>query len=364
MAAGAEEKTEEATAKKKSDARNKGNIAKSKDMSAALDLLAAIYLLRLIGPYMAGQMLNFVQKIIHEDLPYLAMPERKEILPLALDWCLRLGIVIAPFLLLMCVAAYLIGYVQVGFLVTFEQLKLNLNKLNPVAGFKRIFSTRNLVMLAMNLAKFMVIMTVAWWTVITELRNVIVMVEMEARGTFIYATDKVLSLAERLAYILLALGLIDYYYQKWKHSRDLRMTKQEVKEEFKQMEGDPKVKQKRRQKQMEAAMRRMMGEVPQAEVVVRNPTHFAVAISYKPGMELPVVLAKGQNKNAEKIIQTALEARVPVVENPPLARQLFKMCEVGDVIPADLFNAVAEILATVLPMEKKRRLMEAMQPAA
>ncbi len=363
MAAG-EEKTEEPTAKKRSDARKKGNIPKSKDMMAALQLLGAIYILRYVGPYMARYVVDFMIKMLREDMPNLAIPERKEIIPYALDWFLWLGAMVAPFLILASFVAIVTNVLQVGFLITFEQIKFDLNKLNPISGFKRMFSTRNVVMLIMNLAKLAVVMSVAWYTVLSELQNVITMVEMETAGTFLYTVDKVLLMAQRLAYILLALGAIDYYYQKWKHNKELKMTKQEVKEEFKQMEGDPMVKQKRRQKQMEAAMRRMMGEVPQAEVVVRNPTHFAVAISYKPHMAAPVVVAKGKDKVAEKIIEVAREAGVPLVENPPLARQLYKMCEIGDQIPEELFATIAEILTSVMDAEKKRKMMQAMNPAA
>jgi flagellar biosynthetic protein FlhB len=182
---------------------------------------------------------------------------------------------------------------------------------------------------------------------------------METEGNLVYIVDRVLNLARNLALILLALGIVDFYYQKRKHHTDLKMTKQEVKEEYKQSEGNPEIKQKIRQKQREAAIKRMMGEVPQAEVVVKNPTHFAVAISYKPGMERPVVVAKGQDKLAFKIIEVARQAGVPTWENPPLARQLYKMVEVGGAIPEELFEAVAGILAAVLDAEKKKRYLAA-----
>ena len=360
MAAGADEKTEEPTAKKKSDARKKGNVPKSKDLSAALMLLAAIKILEFVGPYMARRVRDFMIKAIHEDMPKLMIPEKKEILPHAMEWALWLASILAPFMLLVFFAAYIVNYLQVGWLITTEPLKIKFSKLNPVSGFKRIFSTRNLMMLVMNLAKMVVIMGVAWSTIYFEVQNVLVMVEMETAGTFVWTTDKVLAMAQKLAIILLALGMADFYYQKWKNNKELKMTKQEVKEEFKQMEGDPKVKQKRRQKQMEMAMNRMMQEVPQAEVVVRNPTHFAVAISYKPGMPAPVVVAKGKDRIAEKIIEAAREARIPLVENPPLARELYKRVEVGDEIPEELFATVAEILSSVMDADKKRRMMESL----
>ena len=360
MAAGAEEKTEQPTAKKKGDARKKGNIPKSRDLSAALMLLAAIKTLEYVGPYMAERIRDFTVKIIHEDMPNLSIPVRQEIIPYAMGWVLWLVYILAPYMLLVTVAAYVVNYIQVGWLITTQPLKINLSKLNPVSGLKRLFSTRNLVMLVMNLAKMFVIMGVAWSTVYFEVQNVLVMLDMETAGTFLWTTERVLGLAERLAILLMALGIADFYYQKWKNNKDLKMTKQEVKEEFKQMEGDPKVKQKRRQKQMEMAMQRMMQEVPQAEVVVRNPTHFAVAISYKPGMAAPVVVAKGKDRSAERIIEAAREHRIPMVENPPLARELYRKVEIGDEIPEELFATVAEILSSVMDAEKKRKMMESL----
>lgn len=365
MAAGGEN-TEEPTEKKKRDARKKGNIPKSKDLAAALLFLAAVTALKYLGPWMAERMVEFFEKMILRDMPVLPAPEGKAIMPLVLDWMLWLGMILGPFLLLMAIIAYLVHYLQVGWLVSSEMLKIDFKKLNPISGLKRMFSMRNLVMLVMNVSKLVVIMGVAWWTIIGEVSNVLTMVEMETAGMLVYSTEKVLTLAQKLAILLAILGYADFTYQKWKHNKDLKMTKQEVKEEYKQMEGDPLIKQKRRQKQMELAQSRMMQEVPQAEVVVRNPTHYAVAISYKPGMAAPLVLAKGKDRMAEKIIEIARESRVPLVENPPLARELYRKVEIGDAIPEELFAAVAEILTSVLDAEKKRKLMESMaaNPAA
>ncbi len=355
MAAGADEKTEEPTDKKKRDARKKGNIPKSKDFSAAAFLLVAITALKYLGPWMAHYTGIFFTKVLEDQFGVLEIPEGKEIIPHLIDWFLWLAMLAAPFLAIVFFTAYVVDLFQVGFLFTTETLKLDFQKLNPVAGLKRMFALRNLVMLAMNIAKLLAVFGVAWWTVAGEVQNVLSMVEMETAGMFIYATEHVLSLAQRLAILLFALGYADWRWQKYKHNKDLKMTKQEIKEEYKQMEGDPTVKQKRRQKQMELAQRRMMQEVPQAEVVVRNPTHFAVAIRYKPDMEAPVVVAKGKDHMALQIIEIAREAKVPCVENPPLARELYKKVEVGDKVPPELYEAVAELLAFVYTTNEKMR---------
>ncbi|MDR1520081.1 MAG: flagellar biosynthesis protein FlhB [Planctomycetota bacterium] len=359
MAAGAEEKTEEPTAKRKSDARKRGNIPKSRDLTAALELLGAIYILRYIGPAMAGYMESFMLKMLGHDFGGLPIPEGKEIVAHAGDWGKWLALILTPFLILACVIALAVNVLQVGLNVSFESVKLNLGKLNPVSGVKRLFSARNLVHLLMNLGKLALVIPVAWWVINLEFRNILPLLEMGTGGILVHLVDRTLGLARNLALLLLALGLADYYYQKRKHNNELKMTKQEVKEEFKQMEGSPEVKSKIRQKQREAAQRRMMAEVPQAEVVVRNPTHFAVAISYKPDMPAPMVVAKGKDRLALRIIEIAEAAGVPIWSDPPLARELHKKVEIGEDIPAELYAAVAEVFSVVFSPEKKRRLMEA-----
>ncbi|MCC8165555.1 MAG: flagellar biosynthesis protein FlhB [Planctomycetes bacterium] len=353
MASGGEEKTEEPTEKKKRDARKKGNIPKSKDLAAAMLFLAAVSILKYLGPYLAHHMVIFFEKMLYRDLPVLEIPEKKEIIPYAIDWMLWLLLFLGPFLLMMFIVAYLVHYYQVGWIITTEPLKFDPTKLNPVSGLKRMFSVKNLVMLVMNVAKLAVIMGVAWWSTILEAENVMTMVDMDIGGMFINMTDKVLGLGQTLAILLMVLGFADFSYQKWKHNKDIKMTKQEIKEEFKQMEGDPMVKQKRRQKAQEMAQQRMMSEVPQAEVVVRNPTHYAVAIRYKPDMQAPEVVAKGKDHMAFRIIDLARESGVMLIENPPLARELYAKVEIGDAIPPELYAAVAEILAQVYRAKQK-----------
>ena len=216
-------------------------------MTAALELLAAIYVLRYLGPAMGDYVAGFMKKMLEHDMPKLAIPAGKEILPHVMDWGGQMFLILLPFLILACVAAYVANYVQVGFLVSFEQVKLNLGKLNPISGLKRVFSARNLVMLAMNLAKLAVVLSVAWWVMTLEFRNVFSLLEMETRGTLVYITDRTLGLARNLSLILLALGMGDYYYQRHTHNKDLKMPKQEVKAEFKQSEGTPEVTSQIRQ---------------------------------------------------------------------------------------------------------------------
>ncbi len=358
------EKTEEATPKKLNDARYKGNVPKSRDLSGAVELIGAIVMLKLGGWFMAEYMYGFTNRLLTFDMPYRPIPYGKEILPYALDWMVWIVIILAPFMFLICIVAAAANIYQVGFLFATEPLKLNFNKLNPVSGMKRIFSAKNIMMLVMNIAKLCIIMPVAWNTIINELETIMIMLDMETPGTFTYMTDVVLDLALKLAIILFILGYADFWYQKRNYLKEMRMTKQEVKEEYKQMEGDPKVKQKRRQIQMQQAMERMMNEVPQAEVVVRNPTHFAVAVSYKPEMPAPVVVAKGKDKVAERIIAAAREARVPLYEDPPLARELYRTVEVGEQIPTHLYEAMAKIIESVMSAEKREAMRRHLEQTA
>ncbi len=348
-----EDKTEEATPHKRRQTRREGNVPQSKDLSSAMLFLAALYLLKYLGPWMARNTMLLFEKMILVDMGTLDIPERKEIVPLALDWLLWLGLLVGPFLFLLALAAYLVHYYQVGWNISTKPLGIKFSKINPINGFKRLFALSNIVMLLMNMGKLAIIMYMGGYAVAAEVQNVLGMVEMEAAGMLIYSTEKTLDLAIDLSILLAVLGYIDFTYQKHKHAKGIRMTKQEVKEEYKQMDGDPMIKQKRRQKQMELAQSRMMAEVPQAEVVVRNPTHFAVALSFKPGMDAPVVVAKGKDKMALQIIDIARENGVPLVENPPLARELYRKVEVGDAIPPEFFEVVAQLIASVMTEEKR-----------
>ncbi|MCC8180652.1 MAG: flagellar biosynthesis protein FlhB [Planctomycetes bacterium] len=359
-----QEKTEQPTEHKRRKTRERGQFAKSKDLSSAVELLGAVSALRYMGGYFGNYMVSMAYQVMTDDFALTPAPDGKELIPYVIKIGMWLGLILLPFLFLVVLLALLANWYQVGLQFSTHPLRLNFNKLNPIAGFKRIFSGKAIVMLVMNIAKLAVIVGVAWGTIQSEFMNSLGMIDMETIGGIYYSTDKVLALAQRLAIILLVLGFADFQYQKYSHTKSIKMTKQEVKEEFKQMEGDPKIKAQRRRRQMEIAMQRMMSEVPQAEVVVRNPTHFAVAISYKPDMPAPRVIAKGKDKVAEKIIAIARESRVPLVENPPLARELYKRVEIGDEIPEELFKAVAQLLASVMNEERKRQMMRSMRPSA
>jgi len=250
---------------------------------------------------------------------------------------------------------------QVGFLLSAEGLVPDLNRLNPVSGFERMFNLRAFVTLLMSFAKLIIVVAVAYYTLRSAMPGAARLMLMDPGAIFMCGAQAVIELATRLAMVLFLLGLADFGYQYYQYNEDIRMTKQEVKEEHKDLEGDPQIRARRRQ------IQRQLAEVPQAEVVVRNPTHFSVALKYKPDMSAPKVVAKGADKLAMKINELAIKHGVPVWRQPALARQLFKV-EIGEAVPPALFPAVAEVLAHVLRGEKRaefmRQLNRADRPAA
>ena len=363
MADDSDDKTEEPTQKRLTDARKEGQVGKSGDLSASVILLSGVILLWYLGPWIENTVSSAIVRIITEEIPNTLAPEAQDIdkiLIMALEFC---GYAVMPFLGVILVVAVIINVYMVGLAVSWDTLEIKFDKLNPVNGLKQLFSAKKVVMLLMNLAKILVIMAVAYDFLSGIYGDSVVLSFLEHRSILKYVIENVWEIAFRMALVLFILGVIDYIYQKWKHNESLKMSKQEVKDENKNAEGDPEIKSKRRQKMYEMAQQRMMQEVPDAEVVVRNPTHYAVALRYKPDMQAPEIVAKGKNNIAMKIIEQAKEANVPVWQEPWLARQLYKM-ELGDTVPPELFQAVADILAHVLNEDKRAAFKNRKPPAA
>ncbi len=364
MAAEDEGKTEEPTQKKIDEAREEGNVAKSQDLAAATVLLFGVLLLWFFGSSMYERLGAAMVRFWEDDLPNSLPPDPKGILPLwmtMLDYCLA---AVAPFALALMVVAIVVNIYEVGLQISFKTLEPKFDKLNPVSGAKQLFSMKKLVMLLLNLGKIGLIMLVAFPVISSNFGNSVVLTQMGLQAGFTFVSDEVWDLAFRMALVMFLLAIVDLIYQKHKLNESLKMSKDEVKDERRNMEGDPKVKQKIAEKRMEMARKRMMQEIPEAEVVVRNPTHYAVALKFKPEMAAPVVVAKGQNKVAENIIARAREAGVPTWQEPWLARELYKSCEIGDRIPPELFKAVADILAHVMDKEKRAQFRTQQQGGA
>jgi flagellar biosynthetic protein FlhB len=346
------ERTEAATPKRRDEARHRGQVARSVEVSTAVTLLTAWGLLNLFGGQMAGQLQRFAQTLWENGPTQDWTPEGIRLLLLR-----TLGIIVvvaAPIAVGSLVTGLAANLLQVGFLLSLEPLTPNLNRINPLEGFKRLFSRRSLVEMVKSILKLGLVGYVAYQTVRDDLERFPSLLTVGLPGSLGFLLSLVSRLLLTLGILMLALAIADYLYQRYEYEVSLRMTKQEVKEEFKNIEGNPEIRAKIRQKQREMARRRMMADVPKADVVVTNPTHFAVALAYnQAAMGAPKVLAKGQGLVALRIREIAKEHGIPIVENKPLARELHKVVEVGQEIPYTLYQAVAEVLAFVYQLKQK-----------
>ena len=346
------EKTLPASQQKRQRAREEGSVARSADLSAGFTMIAALFALR----YFGAPMLNGIQEAVayffqnaHTMLP--TADNARDILWQVL-W--RLAAIALPFMLAMLAAGVLINVLQVGLLFSGKPLTPKFSKINPFSGVGNLFSGRALVELFKSLLKVAVVAYVAWITVRDTAPDCISLMELTPAALISVVGGLSFLLWWRIALVLLVLGLLDYAYQRWQYERNLMMTVQEAREELREYEGDPRIKQRIRQIQRRIAMQRMMAEVPKADVVVTNPTHYAVALRYDGGRMLaPIVVAKGARLLAERIRDIAVENDVPIVQKPELARSLYRSVEAGQPIPEPLFRAVAEVLAYVYQIDRR-----------
>jgi len=338
------DKTEPATPRRLEDARKEGQVARSTDLPAAVLMLATFLALYMMGPKLWGSMLLIVRSSLDPSSPTVLDGLWSYAGATLFEIARRLG----PILLIIFVSVLVSLFAQVGWLFTGKPLVPSLSKVNPLAGIKRMFSLRMVMLALLNTGKFLVVSVVVYLTLYNGAAAVFHAFCLDFRGVFHVGTSLTFDLGLRLSIAMLILALLDVAWQRYKHARDLRMTKEEVKDEHRSMEGDPKLKQRRRQVQLQMAMQRLRRDVPTADVIVTNPTHFAVAIRYdSETMEAPRVVAKGADHLAIRIRQIATEFGIPIVERPPLARSLYADVEVGQVIPEKFYRVVAEILAYV-----------------
>jgi flagellar biosynthetic protein FlhB len=348
-----EDKTEAPTSKRRSEARQKGDVPRSTEINSALVLIAGIVLIRIY----AADIYLLIGDCFRSILGMVAHPEMSTgtLMKVTIDGIVLTGKIVLPICIGILCAGVLANIVQVGFLITTKPLEPSLEKINPLSGFKRLVSLRSVVELAKNILKIAIVSFVAYITLKGKFSEALMMGDATVGAIMLFLLNVTFTIFLRVAIVLLILAIFDYAYQRWENEKKLRMSHQEVKDEHKQMEGDPKIKARIRSLQMEMARRRMMREVPKATVVVTNPTHIAIALRYVPAeMRAPVVIAKGKRLIAEKIKAIAQENRIPIVEDKPLARALFPRVEPGDEVPADFYAAVAEILAYVYRLRDKR----------
>ena len=347
-------KTEKATPKKRQDARKKGQVLQSRELTSVIVLVFAFVALKLFGGSIYNEILRYTRVVLTEYPKVDDLYSPEFLTRIFIDIITVLVKAVAPVLSIVMIAGLITGYAQVGFLFTMETLAPKFNRINPASGMKRIFSMHGAVELVKAIFKILVVGVIAYSYLKGETPRVLRTMNMDIVNTAVYICTTSINVAIRICIALIVIGLLDYGYQWWEYERNLRMSKQEVKEEYKQTEGNPEIKSKIKQKQRQLSMSRMLHEVPKADVVITNPTHFAVAVAYDASRaDAPMVIAKGQDFIALRIKEVAKENRVEIVENKPLARTLYETVDIGEAIPPELYQAVAEILAFVYNLKGK-----------
>lgn len=347
------DKTEEATPKKKSEARNKGQIARSKDVSVAITMVICTMLIYILWGNLTNGFKNLF--IYFLGFPMLESFDKGALSNIVITVLLKAAAIFLPFAFPIMIGGIIASLLQTGFLLTKEPLKPSFGKLNPLSGIKNMLSKRSIVDLGKNIVVITIVSTLAYKYMMGNYQNILSISNLYLPSLGDEVKNLVVGIFKQICIVLVIIAAIDYFLQVRMHNKEMRMTKQEVKDEYKQSEGDPKIKGKIKQKQREIGMRRMMQSVADATVVITNPTHLAIALKYEEGgnMEAPKVVAKGADYIALKIKGVAKEHKVPVIENKPLARIMYERVEIDDDIPQDLYQGVAEILAVVMKLKKK-----------
>jgi flagellar biosynthetic protein FlhB len=347
-----QERTEQASPKRREEARNKGQVAKSPEVASAAILLACTIFFYFGSGGMVERLMDLTSWTLRQS--GTTVVSLNTINALIWGWTWKLFLVMAPLLLTVVIAGLLANYIQIGFIFSTETLAPKFEKIDPIKGFQRLFALRSLVELVKSLLKMAIVTVVVWFTLKDELQNMIPLMD-ESLGAILLYTGRIsFKILITTCWILIVLAILDYIYQRWEFEKGIRMSHQEVKDEYKQTEGNPVIKSRIRRIQREAARKRMMANVPKADVVITNPTHLAVAIRYDPEkMYAPTVVAKGAGFVAERIREIAAAHGVPVIENKPVAQLLYKTIDVDQAIPEDLYRAVAEILAYVYGLKER-----------
>jgi len=347
-----QERTEEATEQRREDFRKRGQVAQTRELATVLILLSATLTLWALGRFFLTQI---VEVFTQSFGPYLLDAARNgDYVPATLFALKATLMILGPLFAIVTIVGVMSTVVQVGFLHNEEALQFKWEKLNPVEGLMRIFSWKSLVEGLKSVLKLVLIAAAMYYILYDQIMTLPNLVQLSVSQMFSLVGDTTLKLLGGIALFMTALALLDYFFQRWDLEKQMRMTKQEVKEELKSREGDPLIKARIRRIQREMANKRMMADVPKADVVLVNPTHIAVALRYDPQtMAAPQVIAKGAGAIADKIKELAREHSIPILENKPLARTIYKTLKIGQTIPRELFTAVAQVLSYVYRLKKK-----------
>lgn len=349
------EKTEEPTAKKLSDARKEGQVARSQELIMAASLLALFLILKIFVGWIGKKLIGLFQTVYQLfEVMSSSAEENGPVIMIALlrEMILDTAIILLPIFASAILSAFIINVFQVKWQISLKPLQPKLSKFDPISGLKRMFSKDKIFELLKAVLKVVIIGLLAYTTLKDKINVLFRLIDMEIGNAIVEIGDLVISLGLKISAFYMIIGLSDYIYQKMKFKKEMMMTKQEIKDEYKQTEGDPQIKGRIRQKMREAARRRMMQRLPEADVVITNPTHFACALKYdKTQNDAPVLIAKGADYLAEKIKEVARENFVPIVENKPLARMLYYNVELEQEIPEELYQMAAEVLRYVYSLK-------------
>lgn len=346
------ERTIPATPRKRERTREEGNVARSQDLSSAWALGAALLAMMYFGSDMWREMLDSGRFFIGhlDEIVRGAVPVER----LAAEAMLFLARSAGPFVIAMLAAGLAINLLQVGVLFTAKPLMPKIERLNPVTGMRKFANVRAFAELVKSLAKLAVAVGIAWLTLSARTREMLFLTLLTPEELIPAVGDLIFAVWWRIVAAMGVIGLLDYGFQRWQYERDIRMTQKEFRDELREMEGDPRIRRRVRQIQRQLAMQRMMAEVPKADVIITNPTHYAVALRYiMDEMTAPVVVAKGARLLAQRIRDVAVESKVPIVERPELARTLYRTVDIGRPIPETLFRAVAEVLSFVYRIDQR-----------
>jgi flagellar biosynthetic protein FlhB len=355
MADDQQEKTEEATQQRREDFRKRGQVANTRELASVFMLLGAALVLWFMGRFFLIQ----VSDILTESLgPFLIAAARQgDYVPASIFILKKAFMVLAPFLTVLCVLSVGSNVVQTGLLNNEDALELKFEKLNPINGLKKIFSLQAVIEGVKSLFKLICVIAVCYLIAKDQLVKIPMLMGLGANQLVMFAGDLTIRLLGGVGVFMGVIAAADYFFQRWELEKQMRMSKQEVKEEHKSREGDPMIKARVRRIQREMANKRMMSNVPKADVIITNPTHIACALRYDPAtMAAPQLIAKGAGVIAEKIKELARSNNIPIMENKPLARTIFKSLKIGQTIPRELFTAVAQVLTYVYKLKRKVRM--------
>ncbi|KRL06054.1 flagellar biosynthesis protein FlhB [Liquorilactobacillus hordei] len=346
-------KTEKPTPKRLKDARKKGEVPKTPELNIAVSLLIFAFIILPLWEFILQEFLPYLTQMIEQVAEFKV--QISDLPKVAIQAVLMILLLASPFMLISVFLGTFINIMQVGLLFTWKPLKPDFKKLNPVNGFKQMIGLRSLVNIAKTLAKLGVIIYLCYQQFMAEIPTIINLNDVGLQKILYFVLDFTRSLIEKISFFLLVVAIFDYGYQRYTHHKSLKMTKQEIKDEFKQQEGDPKVKAQRKAK-YQAMSRNAISKVKEATVMVTNPTHYAIAIKYDPQKEgIPLLLAKGADDLAQRMKAEAKKMHVPMIENRPVARAIYAKVEPGEFIPAEMYESVAAIIALVYQLEEKEK---------